>query len=76
MWAWLLCFGSALVLDVVWALYTRHCAEGKRFVSSLCAAALMGITGYVTVQYTHDPWLLPAAVLGAFAGTWLGLTKR
>lgn len=73
LWEWLLCCASAAVLDVMWALYTKHCAAGRRFVPAMCAAALMAFTGYVTMQYTQQPWLLSAAVVGAFVGTWLGL---
>lgn len=65
----LVAFLALVVLDWLYADYTRSVAQGSVWKSSVIAAALYGFGGVATLAVVGDPWRLPAAMAGAFAGT-------
>jgi hypothetical protein len=75
---YLLVFVAVAALDFVWAFYTRACANGWAGVGALLAGGIILLSGSAQIGYTHDPYLLAPAVLGAIVGTWsaLRLAKR
>lgn len=75
---YLFVFLAMTALDFAWAFYTRACADGRAFVAASWAAGLIVLSGAAQIGYTHDPYLLVPAALGAFVGTWsaLRLTKQ
>ena len=62
-------FFVMILLDVVWARYTKTVADGKSWQAACYAVGIM-LGGAVTViGYMSDPWMLIPLVLGSFLGT-------
>jgi hypothetical protein len=66
---WLLVAFGMFALDYVWALYTKAIAAEKPMASANWAVVIIMLSGFVTTAYIHDPWLLTAAAVGAWLGT-------
>jgi hypothetical protein len=73
---WLAVFAATVVYDWLWARYTLAVAAKQAAFASVYSAALFALGGFVIVEYTHDIWLLTAAVTGATLGTWLACKPR
>lgn len=69
-------FVAMFALDFVWALYTQAVTASAALRASMWATAITVLSGLGQIGYTHDPWLLIPAALGAFAGTFIALTYR
>jgi uncharacterized membrane protein YfcA len=63
------------VLDMVWAYYIMNTSKANAISASAYAAALFGLSGIVTIQIVDNPSLLPAAMLGAFVGTYIAIKR-
>jgi hypothetical protein len=63
-----------MAMDVCYALWARRVSQGDALQGAAFAAALMVFGGYATISYVKDRRLLVAAVLGAFAGTYLAVS--
>lgn len=70
---WLQVFVGLVVIDVLYAIYTKQVQKDNAFLSSLSAAVLYVISGLVVVGFVKDIWLLIPAGLGAFVGTYIGV---
>jgi hypothetical protein len=68
-------FAAMFILDWVYAVYTRRVAEGRALPAASYAAVLYAISGSLTLAIVHDPRLLPAAIAGAFAGTYFSVRR-
>lgn len=66
-------FVGVIVLDYVYAEYTKAAADRNAIVSSNMAMALIVITGFVTSCYVVNQWLLIPAAAGAWVGTYLSI---
>ena len=73
--AWILVFIAYTALDFTFARYTKATADNKPLAASLWATSILMFTGYVTVSYVNDPWLLIPATLGAFLGTYVAVHR-
>lgn len=62
-------------LDYCWARYVRGVADKNAIKSASWAALLYGLTAFLYVSIVRDPWLVIPACLGAFCGTWIGVTS-
>lgn len=70
---WLLVFASAVVLDVVWALYIRATAAKREYAAAGLSAFTILLGGFNVVQFVHDPANILPAMLGAALGTFATL---
>lgn len=66
---YLLCFILMFALDFIWAAYTNAITANRALKSSCYASVIVALNGIVTVSYVHEPKLIFAVLLGAFAGT-------
>ncbi|WP_448043806.1 hypothetical protein [Bradyrhizobium liaoningense] len=73
---WLLTFVAVFALDVVWARYTIALTEDRPMRAGTNAAMVIALSGFATINYVNDPWMLLPAAGGAFAGTIVGMMKR
>jgi uncharacterized membrane protein YfcA len=73
MLAWLEIFSLLVVVDVLYAVYTKQVQVNNPVISSLTAAAIYIINAYIVIEFVHDPMLLIPAGLGAFVGTYIGV---
>jgi len=69
---WILAFVGMVALDLVWARYSWSVARGYNIKAANAAVAIMALTGFVTVSYINDLWMLIPIGAGAWVGTYLG----
>lgn len=66
---------SMALCDMCWAKYTIYVTEKKAVKSAIWSVLIM-VCGMVTViGYMEDKRLIPAALIGAFIGTYLTVKK-
>lgn len=63
-------FLAMALLDFVWARYTIACADRRAVYAGITAVFIYGLSGFLTINYVADPWLLAPLGCGAFVGTW------
>lgn len=68
-------FAAFVVLDIVWALYTRAIARHWPVIAMATAAAIPALSGFVAIQYVENHWMLIPAALGGAVGTGIGMIK-
>lgn len=61
--------------DALYSIWARRVTGGEAFQSGLIAAGLIMFNSLAAVLYVNDPSLIPAAMIGAFVGTWLAVRK-
>lgn len=64
---------AMFLLDFVWAEYTKAIAARSAYVASALSSVLIGLSGFVAINYVEDHWALIPAAIGAFAGTFVSL---
>lgn len=71
--AWLVAFGTLVLLDLAWAVYTASVSDGSHPAKpAVWSMALYALSGMATISWTQDHWLLVPACAGAFTGTFIG----
>lgn len=68
-----LTFLNMAALDLCWVGYNRSTGQARKVAGVLWAMVLAGLSGINAIAVTEDHWNLLATVLGAGAGTWVGL---
>lgn len=68
-------FIAMTALDFVWAEYTKAVAAKRPVRAALTASCIIALSGVVTTQYVENHYLLVAAVMGAFCGTYLAMRR-
>lgn len=71
---WTIVFFAYVLLDIIWAEYTKAIASKKRLMASLWSAIIPVMSAVLFVTFISNMWLLTAAACGAFVGTWLSLS--
>ena len=71
---WIIVFFAYVLLDIIWAEYTKAIASKKRLMASLWSAIIPVMSAILFVTFIANMWLLTAAACGAFVGTWLSLS--
>ena len=66
-------FFAFIVLDVVWARYMIALSDRKVRSACLWSMVIPLLSGWITVQYVDNNWMLIPAALGAGVGTWLAM---
>ena len=70
---WVLAFVLMALVDFVWAKYTEHITKKNAVGASLYSTVIVMFNGVVTIGFVADHTLLIPTVLGAFAGTYIGV---
>jgi uncharacterized membrane protein YfcA len=70
---WLQVFLALVVIDILYAVYTKQVVKNKPAYASLLATGIYVINAIITINFVIDPWLLIPAGLGAFVGTYIGV---
>lgn len=70
---WIQVFLALVVIDILYAVYTKQVMKDRPAYSSLLAAGIYVINAVITINFVMDPWLLIPAGLGAFVGTYIGV---
>ena len=66
-------FAAIFILDFVWAKYTLAMTERRAAMASGLASTIILLSAMAQIGYTTNPWLIPAAMLGAGAGTFVAV---
>jgi hypothetical protein len=72
-WEYPAAFFAMFFTDVFYAYYIQSVQNAQAIRASFWAATLYILGGIVVLAYTSNPWLLIPAVIGAFAGTYVGV---
>lgn len=70
---WFQVFFGLVIIDLLYAIYTKQVQKDNALISSLSAGALYIINALVVIGFVKDIWLLIPAGLGAFVGTYIGV---
>jgi presenilin-like A22 family membrane protease len=70
---WLLMFCAMVVVDFIYAHYTKAASAHRALSAANWAASMPYVNGLVVLLYVNDPWLLIPCSAGAWMGTWLSM---
>jgi nicotinamide riboside transporter PnuC len=73
---WIIVFFAYVLLDIIWAEYTKAIASRKRLMASSWAAVIPVMSSILFIAFVSNPWLLSAAACGGFVGTWLSVSME
>lgn len=68
-------FTATAAADFAWTKYMLHVAAKRPHWSAVWSAAIIGLGAISVYSYAHDPWLILPALLGAYCGTYLAVTR-
>lgn len=63
-------FVSMVITDALYAIYNRRSVSGHAHAAGMFAAGLAVTSAVVNIFYVANHWLVPAAALGAYVGTY------
>lgn len=72
----LVVFLAVAASDVCWVRCVTCASGGSRWSAASWAVALYALTSLSVVEYIGEHWLVVPALLGAFAGTALGVRSK
>lgn len=72
---WVAVFTATVIADWLWARWAMATTSRRAFGAALLSGAIIICGGFTTIEFTRDPWLLLPAAAGAFAGTWIAVTR-
>lgn len=67
--SWLTTFIAVFIADVCWTYWGRRIKDGAPNVAANWAAALFLTSGFATISFVSNFWLLIPATAGAWVGT-------
>ena len=70
---WIAIFIGLVIIDILYAIYTKQIQKDNPLLSSASATAIYLISAAIVIGFVQDPWLLVPAALGAFVGTYIGV---
>jgi hypothetical protein len=73
MWAYIFTFICMFFTDIVYTQLLKSVQNDKPLASSIWASAITFLGGVAIINYTTDHTMIIPAVLGAFAGTYVGM---
>ena len=73
---WLAVFVMTALGDFCWARWSAAIATNRRMSASVWSGAIVATTSMAAIAYLEEHWLLTAAIAGAMAGTYIGLSSR
>ncbi len=76
MFKFTLVFLAMMVTDIFWTFYLISVEERKSVIAGLWAMALYISGAFVVSSYVQNRWLIIAAALGSFVGTWLTIEYK
>ena len=75
-WEYPAAFFAMFLTDVLYAYYVQAVQTSQALQASMWAAILYILGGIVVIGYINNPWILIPSVLGAFAGTYVGVRYK
>lgn len=69
----LVVFVAMVVVDFMWARYLVTATAGKAMQSALWSIGIVLSNGLVVIEYTTSHWMILAAAVGSFVGTYVSV---
>ncbi len=73
--SWAAIFVAATIYDAIFACWSDAVSAKQPGLAGTYAAGIMLCSGFVTVNFVQDPWLLIPACSGAFLGTFITVNR-
>ena len=70
---WLQVFFGLVIIDILYAIYTKQVQKDNPLWSSSLATIIFVVNAIVVISFVDNHWLLIPAGLGAFVGTYIGV---
>jgi hypothetical protein len=70
---WLLMFLAMVIVDFIYAHYTKAASAHRAYAAANWAASMPFVNGLVVLLYVGDPWLLIPCAAGAWVGTFFSM---
>ena len=70
---WAVSFFGLFFVDIGYVLYMQNVQKRKKIVASTFATLIFILNSVVIINFTEDRILLIPAIIGAFAGTYVGM---
>lgn len=71
---WLLVFFALVGMDFCWTRYLLAVADKAKAVAASWSAGIVGLSAFAAVKYVESPFLMTAAIAGAFVGTYAAMS--
>lgn len=72
----LVVFVAMVVVDFMWARYLVTATAGKAMQSALWSIGIVLSNGLVVIEYTTSHWMILAAAVGSFVGTYVSVKYK
>jgi hypothetical protein len=72
----LLVFAATTCADICWTKYMLEVQKKRAFLAASWSAAIIAMGAFTLISYLSDRWLLVAAILGSFTGTYFTVKKE
>ena len=73
MTAYIITFLAVFVTDLLYVYFVKSIQQDQPISAGLWSMVVTLTASIAVINYTEDHWALIPALLGAFAGTWLGM---
>lgn len=70
-----LVLAAVMLMDWLWTQYTLAVSSRSAHRAACISVGLYLLGAFVTIEYVQDWRLIPFALVGAYAGTWIGARK-
>lgn len=72
---WAFVFTATVIMDIVWAEWSKAVTAKRAELAGHYAAALIVCSAFVTIEFVHNHWLMIPAGAGAWIGTWWAVRR-
>ena len=69
-------FFAVFATDLIYVYFVRSIQNNQPLQAGLWSVVVTFTASVAVINYTADHWALIPALLGAFAGTWIGMRYR
>lgn len=69
-------FFAVFFTDIIYTYYLKAVQNNNLWKASFWATVVTATTSIAVINYTENHWMLIPSLLGAFAGTWIGMLYK
>ncbi len=69
-------FFAVFATDLIYVYFVRSIQDNRPMMAAWWSVVVTFTASVAVINYTQDHWALIPALLGAFAGTWIGMKYR
>jgi uncharacterized membrane protein YfcA len=76
MWQYIITFAAVFATDILYVYFIKSLQNDQPFQASIWSAVVTFTASVAVINYTENHYTLIASLLGAFAGTYVGMRYR